>query len=118
MIELVDRFEADDKRRIAVLFEYGRRKQRRFEAMRGVMADDAAKTAQRGASGRRLGVVGKRVQLPLHVERRAQPRDQPAFGRREAAALCPLPSAPKGDAPSAKLFKVADDCAGVHSLPV
>ena len=80
MIELVDRFEADDERRIAVLLEHRGRKQRRLEAVRGAMPDDAAKAAQRGAARRRLGVVGKRVQVALNRERRAQPRDQPSLG--------------------------------------
>ena len=66
VIELVDRFEADDERRVPVLFEHRRRKERRFEAVRRVMPDDAAKAAQRRAPGRRFGVVGKRVEVALN----------------------------------------------------
>ena len=51
------------------------------------MPDDAAKTAQRRAPRRRLGVVGQRVEISLDGERRAQPRDQPALGEREFCSL-------------------------------
>ena len=84
MIQFVDRFEADDERRVAMLLEHSRRKKRSLETMRRAMADDAAKTAQRCAAGRRLGVVRKRVQVLLNGERRAQPRDEPALGWRES----------------------------------
>ena len=92
MIQFVDGFEADDERRVSVLLEHGRRKERSLETMCRVMADDAAETAQRRAAGRRLGVVRKRVQVLLNGERRAQPRDQPSFGWREYLpfALCSL----------------------------
>jgi hypothetical protein len=83
VIELVDRLEADDERRIAVLLEHGGGKQRRFETVRRVVPDDAAEAAQRRASGRRLGVVRKRVEVALNRQRRAQALDQASFGWRE-----------------------------------
>ncbi len=81
VVELVDRFEADDERRVPVLFEHRRRKQRRLEAMRRPMSDDAAEAAQRRAAGWRLRVVGKRVEVALDGQRRPQPGDEPTLGR-------------------------------------
>jgi hypothetical protein len=63
-----------------MLLEHRRRKQRGFEAVCRVMASDAAKTAERGAAWWRLGVVGKIVQVALHLKRRAQPRNQTPLG--------------------------------------
>ena len=63
-----------------MLLEHRRGKQGRFEAMRGVMPDDPAEAAQRGASGRWLRVVGERVQVPLHIQRRPQPPDEAPLG--------------------------------------
>ena len=51
VIELVDRFEAEHERRPAVLLEDHRGGQRRFQAVRGVVPDDAAEAAQRRAPG-------------------------------------------------------------------
>jgi hypothetical protein len=79
VIQLVDRFEADDERRVAVLFEHRRGKKRRLETVRRVMADDAPEAAQRGAAGWRLGVVPKRIQVALDGERCAQPCDEPTL---------------------------------------
>ncbi len=81
VVELVDRFEADDERRIPVLFKHGCRKQRRLEAMRRPMTDDPAEAAQRRAAGWRLRVVGKRVEVALDGQRRPQPGDEPTLGR-------------------------------------
>ena len=50
VIELVDRLEAEDERRIAVLLEDDGREERRLEAVRAAVADDAAEAAQRRAS--------------------------------------------------------------------
>ena len=80
MVEFVDGFEAHYERRVAVLLQDDGGGQRRLQAMRGVMPDDAAKASQRGAARRRLGVVGQCVQPALHVIRRLQPRDQPPLG--------------------------------------
>ena len=112
MVELVDRLEADDERRIPMLLEHRRREERRLEAMRGVMPHDAAKTAQRGAARRRLGVVGKRVQIALNRERRAQPRDQPSLGGVNLLCL-PLPSCGHQRRRSSS----ATSSAGVQSAP-
>ena len=65
MVEQVDRLEAQDERRIAVLLEDDGRRQRRLEAVRRAVADDAAEAAQRLAAG--LGVVGQGVELALHL---------------------------------------------------
>src|SRR6185436_780374 len=54
MIELVDRFEAEEQRRIAVRLEDDRGEQRGLEAMRAPLADDAAEAAQGGAAVRLL----------------------------------------------------------------
>ena len=45
VIELVDRFEAEDERGIAVLFERHGREQRRLETVRAAVADDAAEAS-------------------------------------------------------------------------
>ena len=83
MIELVDRLEAEDERRIAVLFEHDRREQRGFETMRAAAAERRREAAQRRAAVRLL-VVGKRVEIPLNRSRRSEARDQPSLARREA----------------------------------
>ena len=43
MVQFINRLEADDKRRVAVLLEHRRSKERRLETVRRVMADDPAK---------------------------------------------------------------------------
>jgi hypothetical protein len=80
VIEPVDRFKAQNERRVAVLFEDDAGKHRRFEAVRGADLDHTAEAAQRGATG--LGVVGQDVQVGLDVRRRSQARDE--AGAREA----------------------------------
>ena len=77
VIEQVDRLEAEDERRIAVLLEDHRRRQRRLEAVRGAGANDAAEASQRLAA--LFGVVRQRIEPPLHGRGRAQPRDDPAL---------------------------------------
>src|SRR5688500_12141618 len=101
MIELVDRLEAEDERRMAVLLENHCGGQRSFQAMRGAMPDHAAKTSKRRAAWRRFRVVGKVVQEPLYGERRSQSLDDSALGARERrdrgrlSAVQPLPSTPR-----------------------
>ena len=51
-----------------------------FQAMRAVVIDDAAETAERRSSSR-LGVVRQTVEKPLHSERRAQTGDQTTFAQ-------------------------------------
>ena len=80
VVEQVDRLEAEDQRRIAVLLEDDGRRERRFEAVRGAGADDAAERSQRLAA--LLGVVRQRVQ-PAPA-RRAGVRSR-AISRRSAA---------------------------------
>jgi hypothetical protein len=80
VVELVDRLEADDQRGIAVLLENARGGQRRLEAVRRAGSDDAAKTAQRGRPGWRLGVVRELVEEMLDLRGRVEPADQPPFG--------------------------------------
>src|SRR5204863_4908982 len=76
VIELVDGLEAEDERGITVRFEDDRCEQRRFEAMRAPVPDNAAKAAQRGPSPGFL-VVAQAVEILLDGERCAQPRDEP-----------------------------------------
>jgi hypothetical protein len=45
VVELVDRLEAEDERRVSVLFENDGGEQRGLEAMSRVVFHDAAKTA-------------------------------------------------------------------------
>ena len=108
MIELVDRLEAEDERRVAVLLEHDRGEQRRLEAMRAAVADDAAKAAQRGASVR-LVVVGQAIQIALDRERRAKP----AISRRSRGVKKLATPTSSND-----LRRSARTCSGVHSLPV
>src|SRR5262249_37584925 len=82
VIELVDRFEAEDERRIAVLLEHDGGEERRFETMRAAVPADAAEAAEGGAPVRLL-IVGKRVQELLDRDRRPEPRDEPALARRK-----------------------------------
>ena len=93
MVEQVDRLEAEDERRIAVLLEDDGRRERRLEAMRGARPHDAAEAAERFAA--LLVVVGQRVQPALHGGRRPQTRDEPALAgrQRQSAAGCDRVSA-------------------------
>ena len=70
MIEQIDRLEAEDQRRIAMLLEDDGRRERGFQAVRGAGADDAAKRSQRLAA--LFLVVRKIVQPVLDGGRRAQ----------------------------------------------
>src|SRR5262249_62241660 len=76
VIELVHGLEAQDERRIAVLFEDDGREERRFETVRAARADDAAEAAQCRAAVRLL-VVGEAIEVALDEPRRPKPRDQP-----------------------------------------
>ena len=64
MIELVDRFEAEEQRRIAVRLEDDRGEQRGLQAMGAAVLDDPAEASQRGAP-MRLVVVRQVVQEAL-----------------------------------------------------
>jgi hypothetical protein len=83
VIELVDRFEAQDERRVPMLFEDDGGKEGRFEAMRTAVPHDAAKAAQGGAVRRRLGVVRELVEKLLDGEWRAKLRDGPTLARQK-----------------------------------
>ena len=76
VIEVVDRFEAENEWRVAMAFEDDRGGQRRLQAMHRVMRNDPAKAAKRRAPGGRLGVVGQPVQELLNERRRPQPADE------------------------------------------
>jgi len=65
-----------------VLLEDHGRRQHRLETVGGLMTHDAAKAAERRATGR-LGVIGQRVEEPLNIGRRAEPLDQLALACRE-----------------------------------
>jgi hypothetical protein len=105
VIELVDRFEAEDERGIAVIFERDGREQRRLEAVRGAVADDAAKAAQRGPSAW-LVVVRQLVQIPLNGERRTELRQQPSL------------ALGKGEGSYFSACRSAISSSGFQSLPV
>src|SRR5438034_5632545 len=60
VVEQVDRLEAQDERRVAVLLEDDGGRERGLETVRGATLDDAAKAAQRLAA--LLVVVRQRVQ--------------------------------------------------------
>ena len=78
MIQIVDRLEAQDERRITVPFHHDRGEERRLEAVRRSFADDAAEAAKGGASVRFL-VIRKMIEVALHEMRRPQSRNQPAL---------------------------------------
>ena len=101
VVELVDRLEAQDERRIAVLFEHDGREQRGLEAVRAAMADDAAKASQRGAAGRRLRVVGQAVEEPLD-RRAASAAERSAAARASvnAAAMASVVRVPDRSGPA------------------
>src|SRR5215813_11399997 len=86
MIELVDRLEAQDERRPAVLLEDDRRGERRLEAVSHAVSYHLSEAAQRRASGRRLVVVRERVEIPLDCGGRLQSPDQSLFNRGEGRA--------------------------------
>lgn len=52
MIEFVDRFEAEDERRITVLFQDGCGEERRLEAVRAAVPDYATQSAERSTPSR------------------------------------------------------------------
>ena len=84
VIQLIDRFEAQDRCRVAMLLEDDGGKERRLEAVGAVVRDDAAERAERRTH--RLVVVRHRVQVRLHTLRRIQARDEPPFSRCENVA--------------------------------
>jgi hypothetical protein len=86
VIELVDRLEAENERWISVLFEHDGREEHRFQAVRASVADDAAKTAERGAAAW-LCVVGQAIQVALDLARRIEARKQGALRARESDHL-------------------------------
>ena len=76
VIEPVDRLEAEKQRGIPVLFEHNRRGERGFETVGGLIVDDASETSQLRPLGWRLGVVGQRIEVALHLRRRPQAPDE------------------------------------------
>ena len=64
VVEQIDRLEAEDERRIAVLLEDDGRRERRLETVRRARAHDATEAAQRLTAG--LGVVRQGVEPRLH----------------------------------------------------
>jgi len=88
MVELIDGFETQEPRSVAVGFEGDGREEGRLEAVRAALVDDAAKASQGGASAQLL-VVGQRVQVALNGSRRPQLSDEPALAGREAASCQP-----------------------------
>ena len=113
VIEQVDRLEAQDERRIPVLLEDDRRRQRRFQAMRGAGPDHAAERAQRLAA--LLVVVGKRVQPALDGVGRPQARDEAALRSRVSASAGGSTSGQFAGAGAA--LRSATSSAGVQVLP-
>ena len=76
VIEPVDRLEAEEQRRVAVLLERHRGEERRFQAVRGAVRDHAAEGAQRFAAALRCCRAG----------RSARPARPPACRRRSTSA--------------------------------
>jgi hypothetical protein len=81
VVEQIDRLEAEDQRRIAVLLEDDGGGDRRLQTVRHSGAHDAAKAAQRLAA--LLDVVRQFVQPVLNGRRRPHARDDAPFRRRE-----------------------------------
>ena len=106
MIQIVDRLEAQDERRVAVLFHHDRGEERRLEAVRRSFADDTAEAAKGGASVRFL-VIRKMIEVALHEMRRPQSRNQPS-----------LTSAERNRSRIHTPFRSLTTPSGVHSLPV
>ena len=71
-----------------MLFENHRRKQRRLQAMRRAVADDAAKAAQRGAAARFV-VVWQVIEEALHLKGSAKPGEDTALRGQEIATPRP-----------------------------
>ena len=86
VIQLVDRLEAENERRIRMLLEDDGREQGGFETVRASVAHYAAEAAERGSFRGRLRVVRQPVQVPLHVIRRPQSRNEAPFSRGKRAA--------------------------------
>src|SRR5258708_24180716 len=86
VVQFVDRFEAQDERRVAVLLERRCREQRGFQAMRTAFADDTAEGAQRGGAAGLL-VVRKIVQITLYGDRGRKPCDEPPLTARKTARI-------------------------------
>src|SRR5262249_9614491 len=91
MIELIDRLEAQDEGRMLVLFQDDGREERRFQTVRAPVGDDASKGSERGPVRRRLGVVGKVIQVPLNRERSSQSCDESPLSRRKVSQPRPGP---------------------------
>src|SRR5262249_13925701 len=84
MVELIDRLEAHHERWVTVLLENHCRGERRLDAVRRAVPDHAAKRSQRGWLGRRLRVVGQRVEKVLDPGGRCAAADDALFGCSEA----------------------------------
>jgi hypothetical protein len=84
VVQLVNRFETQHERWIAVLLEDGRSRQRRLETVGRVMTYDSTKAAERCAAGRRFGVVRQGVEKALDELRSLQSTNDAPFGRGEA----------------------------------
>ena len=73
-----------------MLFEHDRGEERRLEAVRATVADDAAKAAKGGAAARFV-VVRQAVEEPLDRQRRAQARDEPSLAPSKKGVGTPDP---------------------------
>jgi len=82
VIELVDRFEADDPWRVALPLEHGGRKERRFETMGFAVAHDAAEGAECLAI--RLVVVRQAIEVRLNLRRRPERVRESPLARRQS----------------------------------
>jgi hypothetical protein len=112
MIEVVDRFKAEEQGRVAVRLEDDGGKQGGLETVRAPLADDAPEAAQGGPPAGFL-VVGQRVEVLLDGARRPQPGDQAPLPEREAGSGSRLQPAPLYSFP-----RSASTCSGDQSLPV
>jgi hypothetical protein len=93
MIEVVDRLEAEEQRRVAMRLEDDGGKQGGLETVRAPLADDAPEAAQGGPAARFL-VVRQRIEVLLDGARRPQPGDQAPLPEREAGFGSRLQPAP------------------------
>src|SRR5207247_8362241 len=84
VVEIVDRFETENERRIAVLLENHGGKEGCFQAMCTLVTDDTPE-APEGRSPCGLGVVRQAVEKSLYRQRSVQAGNESAFTRGEDA---------------------------------
>ena len=83
MVEVVDRVEIEQERRISVLLQNAGCRECRLETVSSAPPDHLPEAPERDAAGRRLGIVSQPVQVALDARRRGAPLNDLPFRARK-----------------------------------